>query len=257
LRTASLASLGLVTAIGALAPAALHAQNDAPDLELGRRQFIAHCSRCHGIAGEGSEGPPLAVAQLFRASTFEILGEVVRNGIPGTGMPGSRFLSQGHVDAIAAYVLSLGRNQVAEELRGDAENGAELFQGAAKCGGCHVVEGRGTSLGPELSDVGLRRGSIYLRKHVLNPREDVSEDYLMLRVETRSGETVQGIRVNEDAFTVQLRDEDNEFHSFDKEDLVSLSRLPGVTFMPSYRAKLDESQIDDLIAYLAGLKARR
>ena len=65
---------------------------------------------------------------------------------------------------------------------------------------------------------------------------------------------VRGIRVNEDSFTIQLRDEASHYHSFQKADLAELVREPKQTFMPRYRSRITDEQIDDLVAYLASLR---
>jgi cytochrome c1 len=73
---------------------------------------------------------------------------------------------------------------------------------------------------------------------------------------TAAGETVRGIRVNEDAFTIQIKDAGGRFHSFRKAELRELRRLTGETPMPAYRGRLTEGELDDLVAYLARLRGK-
>ncbi len=70
---------------------------------------------------------------------------------------------------------------------------------------------------------------------------------------TRAGREIIGVRVNEDAFTLELRDESGRFHSFDKRDLNSLEKRSQTSLMPSYAKMLSPAELDDLVAYLAGL----
>jgi cytochrome c1 len=60
------------------------------------------------------------------------------------------------------------------------------------------------------------------------------------------------VRVNEDSFTIQLRDYEDRFHSLRKNELKDLKKEFGVSTMPSYKT-LAAAELDDLIAYLASL----
>jgi cytochrome c oxidase cbb3-type subunit 3 len=237
--------------------AAQEAAVSPEELSRGRRLFEASCARCHGVEGVGGEtGPTLNQPTLERAPDDEALSQVILNGIRGTEMPGTRYLNDHQVAILAAYVRSLGRREVVE-LPGDAENGRALFDGEGACRTCHIVNGIGDSLGPDLTQVGARRGAEFLEQHVKDPGSSVPESFLMLRVRTKAGRTVEGMRVNEDAFTLQLRDSENEYHSFLKSDLREVRRQPGKTMMPSYEVLLSDAEIDDLVAYLATLRERQ
>jgi hypothetical protein len=65
---------------------------------------------------------------------------------------------------------------------------------------------------------------------------------------------VQGLRVNEDSFTLQLRDAENRLHSFDKSELIETKRELEASVMPGYAKTLSGGEIDDLVSYLSGLR---
>ena len=65
------------------------------------------------------------------------------------------------------------------------------------------------------------------------------------------------IRVNEDPFTIQLRDPANRFHSFRKSDTKAIEKEFGKSLMPSYRGRLTDAETEDLVAYLASLRGER
>ena len=143
-------------------------------LERGEMLYEAHCARCHGMLGQGGEGPSLARPTLSRAPDHPSMVQVIRRGIPGTGMPGTRsnLLPDLDVDLVAAHVLSLGAGGEVE-VAGDAARGAEVFSAAGDCYSCHVVEGRGTGIGPELTGIGLRRGVEYLYASLRTPGSEL------------------------------------------------------------------------------------
>ena len=76
---------------------------------------------------------------------------------------------------------------------------------------------------------------------------------MVYRAVTKDGKVIEGMRVNEDSFTIQLRDAIGRLHSLQKFSLKSLEPEPGKTFMPSYKDKLTPAQINDLVAYLSSL----
>jgi len=230
------------------------AQDEA--LLRGRKLFDSHCARCHNMGGTGGEGPSLARPTLRYAADEEALVKVIQEGIEGTDMPGAWQISENEVRQIAAYVRSLGRVE-STPLPGDRERGRDVFEGASGCGSCHIIEGQGGILGPDLSDVGLRRGADYLRESLVSPDATIPERYLLVRAQTRAGEEVVGVRVNEDSFTIQLRDQAGRIHSLSKLELEDLEKAFGESLMPSYGSELRATELDDLIAYLASLRGER
>ena len=78
-------------------------------------------------------------------------------------------------------------------------------------------------------------------------------EFLPVQVVARDGRTVRGVRLNEDAFTLQLRDASGAFHSFRKSDVKSITKEKGASLMPNYRSRLSAGELDDLVAYLSGL----
>src|SRR5262245_35259818 len=128
----------------------------------GKQLFEGMCARCHGLEGTGDEGPSLNRPTLTRASTDDALRAVIRDGIPDRGMPRVRRLTDGELDQLVTYVRSLGRASGAATT-GDAERGRAVYAKLG-CASCHIVKGEGGSFGPDLTEIGVRRGPAYLRQ---------------------------------------------------------------------------------------------
>jgi len=169
-------------------------------------------------------------------------------------MPGAWQLHADEVVSVAAYVRSLG-TLPPEVVPGDPGRGAQRYA-AAGCAGCHIVDGRGEGFGPELSAVGARRSAAFLRQTILKPAATLPDDFQYISVTPASGTAIRGVRVNEDSFTIQLRDANGRYHSFRKSELTSLRRLEGQTPMPAYEGRVTGADLDDLVAYLASLKGK-
>ncbi len=228
-----------------------------PGQARGKRLFEAHCARCHGMQGGGGTGANLRRPKLQRAANDESLFDLLRNGIPESGMPDAWAMSDNEVRDVASYVRTLGRIPP-EPLPGDPDKG-QLIYGKAGCSSCHIVAGKGGSLGPELSDIGGRRGAQFLRSAMLHPGKDRIltyegyATYVPVLAATKDGRVLTGMRVNEDTFTIQLRDTNNRLYSLQKSELEALSKLDG-SVMPTYENMLSPSEIDHVVSYLATLK---
>ena len=224
---------------------------------LGKTVFDVHCARCHGIGGTGGEGPNLAVPVLRHAGDDEALASVIENGIENTDMPGNWMLEgASEIEALVRYVRSLSRVDE-EQLPGDSAHGKSLYEGKGACNVCHIVAGDGGTIGPDLSMVGLTRGADYLRQSLVAPGETVSERYVVVRATTSDQREVTGVRVNEDSFTVQVRDDAGRFHSLDKFSLSTFEKKFGESLMPSYESEFSSEELDDIVAYLASLRGEQ
>ena len=226
----------------------------------GKSLFNNSCVRCHGVDASGLTGPSLKRAKLRHAPDLESFISVVMNGIPGTGMPGNWTLTESDCHALFAYIGFL-RTQGAEPPKGDTAAGRIVYNNSI-CATCHVMNGQGNSIGPELTEIGGSRNAAYLRQAMTDPGatlpESVDPDngygfslYLPVDIITAEGKKISGIRINEDTYTIQLKDPAGTYYSFQKDQLASLEKRYGQSLMPSFRSKLSVKDLDDLVAFLS------
>lgn len=231
----------------------------------GPQQFAISCAPCHGAQGEGGRGPTLAAARLPRAPDDVALASIIASGIPGTQMPGTR-MTDDERHALIQFIRNLGTSRPSV-IGGDRVAGERIFWGKGNCGQCHTVGARGGRVGPDLSEIGLRRGAVHLRAVLMDPAGNIPDNFtfyrrvvivpdsfVQVRVVTNAGEAITGARVDEDAFTIQIRTYSDRLYSFRKEELKELVKEWGKTPMPSYRDRLSETEMRDLVAYLLSLR---
>jgi putative heme-binding domain-containing protein len=120
------------------------------------------------------------------------------------------------------------------------------------CINCHRVGEEGGNLGPELTDIGRRRGLKFLTESLVKPDADIPINYRGVQVVLKNGQTVSGIRVNRDDLSIQLRDARDNYRSFLMENVQEV-RYDKPSLMPSY-ASMNTKDLDDVIAYLNSLK---
>ncbi|MBT7225786.1 MAG: hypothetical protein HN872_04160, partial [Gammaproteobacteria bacterium] len=106
---------------------------------------------------------------------------------------------------------------------------------------------------PDLSRVGERRNPEELLTDILDPHQEVAPRWWTMRVTDNEGVTREGLRMNEDSFSLRIMDAESNLWSYQKRQLASIERVEEST-MPSYTQTLSDSDVDDLVAYLFSLR---
>jgi putative heme-binding domain-containing protein len=245
-----------------------HKPHPAPTPESiakGKELFQGTCANCHGIDGSGANGPNIQNA----AATMGPEGLYTRmtSGAIGTAMPNFTFLGDDKIWEIADYVATLGQHGEGFAL-GDPQKGKDVYESNG-CASCHSIAGQGGDAGPDLTTIGAQRAAAMLREEVLDPGAHLPLDtagmsdrsayhaYQMYRVTLRDGKTIEGTRANEDSFSLQLRDAKGNIHSVEKYNVEKVEPVADKSFMPSYKGKLTDAQVNDLVAYLSSLGGKQ
>ncbi len=231
------------------------AELTADDIQAGKKAFESQCALCHGIGGAGGRGPSLTRAKLRRAEDNAGLIDYITGGDERAGMPAFWFLAEHQIVQIAGYVRSLGALS-GSAVAGDSAHGRAVYENKG-CRQCHIVSGSGSGFGPELTDIGVKRNPEFLRKAILTPASTIPEGFAVIRAVPQGGSAVTGIRVNEDSFTIQVKDAGGRFHSFRKSELSEFTKQLDVSPMPAYKGNISEEDLTDLIAYLVSLKGEK
>jgi putative heme-binding domain-containing protein len=252
---------------------AVHAQDknpfagDAKAAKVGEFQFRANCAFCHGLGARGGgRGPDLTRAQKRHGNADADLFRTINEGVPGTAMPPNGATQQGvgmteeEIWQVISYIRSVQAKAPAQAI-GNAVHGKEIFYGSAGCSTCHMIQGKGGRLGPDLSTAGSARSMEYLMESVRNPSrrlaqgiseamKEFSQEYETVTVVTADGTKLTGVVMNEDHFTLQMMDKREQLHLFEKDKLRSLEKS-GESLMPAYDQKtLGDKELQDLVAYL-------
>jgi len=246
-----------------LAPAwaALAQQSDTPNNPFardpaapaaGRALFDSTCAACHGTGATGGRGPNLTSGRFVHGSGDYDIFTTIRGGVAGSEMPSFAQLPADDVWRLVTYIKSLSGGGPAQLASGDARAGEAIFLGAGNCLSCHEVNGRGSDLAPDLSAEGqnsiaaIRAGVL----HGARPRPGLRPR--LLEVTMTDGRKFRGLTRAEDSFSIDLEQPDGKLLLLDTKDIASKtvagSTTPANTLSPA--------QVDDVVAYLAGLKSR-
>jgi putative heme-binding domain-containing protein len=220
-------------------------------VENGARLFGQHCSTCHGVDGDMVPTVNLRKGEFRLGSSDEALMRTISKGVPGTAMNGHNF-NPSELGALIAYIRSMRDFGSRPAAAGDAPTGRVLVEGK-QCLSCHRVNGQGSRFAADLSDIGAIRSSEALERALQDATGMVPAGRRFIRAVTADGRVVQGRRLNEDTFTVQLIDDQGRLESLTKSELreYTMSRkLPEL----SLKHALTAEERAHVIAYLTQLK---
>ncbi len=223
------------------------------DVEVGRGVFRIYCSPCHGISARGGKGPDLTRGLLASGVHDDAIFRVIADGVSGTEMEAfGGTLSDDSIRRTIAFLRSLQAQSGAERIPGDAAAGEQVFWDKGRCGGCHRVGSKGGGAGPDLSRIGRQRSADYLRTSIIDPNTDITPGYRTVMIVTRDGKRISGLERGLDNFTVQLTTLSGRFYSFERDKVASVTHERR-SLMPSYKDSLSGAELQNLVAYLAGL----
>jgi cytochrome c oxidase cbb3-type subunit 3 len=227
-------------------------QMGKPDPE-GDALYRSNCAFCHGLSGKGGRGPDLT-ARRVHGNTDADVSRVIKQGIPGTTMPAFANFENDEVAKLVGYLKSFsqqGGGANAAKLTGDVAAGKLVYQRSG-CTGCHKVDGVGSIYGPDLSRIGVARSQAYIAESLAKPSADVPLEWEGVSVTLKDGRKVTGVKVNEDSFTLQMRDPAGKFRFFDRSEVKSVA-VETKSLMPAYD-RLPKPDLDNLLAYLDSLR---
>ena len=222
------------------------------DIEFGARLYNMHCIACHGENGDLLPEINLRNTQFPNSPSDRALGQNIRNGLPGTAMVATAY-SDAEITALVAYVRNIGSVNLDSIAIGDAIRGEAIFSGKGECSTCHRVFGEGPRAAPDLSNIGALRTAAQLERSLLGSPGGTIPINRPVRAVTADGTVINGRRLNQDTFTVQLVDENERLISLEKAGLREYTILE-TTEMPSYAETLSDEERADVLAYMLSLK---
>ena len=222
------------------------------DIQYGAQIFANQCTACHGTSGDLIPGVNFRAGIFKRVVSDNDLRATITTGVPGTAMQPFAF-GASELTGIVSYLRNMGSAEAQGAMIGNATRGQTLFTGAGNCATCHAINGKGPRVAPDLGDIGTLRTADLLHRKLVDPGANLLPVNRSVRAVTKDGKTINGRRLNEDTYTVQLIDDQEHLVSLTKADLREFAVLK-TTPMPSYKDKFNAQELADLEAYLLSLK---
>lgn len=132
-------------------------------------------------------------------------------------------------------------------LAGEAARGRKIFQ--ERCASCHRLAGEGFALGPDLVSV-RNAGKEKMLVNILDPSREVLPQYLAYEVETRDGESLMGVVVQETAAHVTLRQAYGRETVIPRAEIVSLRSRGKSLMADGLEEGLSAQDLADLLEFV-------
>jgi putative membrane-bound dehydrogenase-like protein len=145
--------------------------------------------------------------------------------------------------------------------KGDAVHGQKLVAASLKsdlqCLKCHTILGQGGNVGPDLSAIGKKASRENLLESILYPSKAVADQYLTWTIETKQGLIVTGLKMEDSATHVTLRDANAKDTRIAKTEIETQNKSQ-VSLMPADLLRyMTEDDLVDMVEYLLTLKTER
>jgi putative heme-binding domain-containing protein len=163
-------------------------------------------------------------------------------------------LRAARLEATGPGAISVDRERIYEKMiplaerKGDPARGKVVFSNL--CAKCHLLEGQGGKVGPELTGVGVRPRKDILLK-IVDPNRSVEANYRMWLVKTTSGQVLAGRLDTETATSIELYDVEGKSRVIQRKD-IEMMKSSNLSIMPvGLIDVLPEDDIAGLIEYLS------
>jgi cytochrome c oxidase cbb3-type subunit III len=235
-------------------------------IQEGEATYNQTCTACHGKDGSAGEMAPAVAApsRRYNRVTDEQVFDAIKNGIPQTQMPpfGAKF-SDDQIWKIVAYVHGLRGTAIDAPTQGSTANGEQIFWGKGQCASCHMIKGRGSLIGPDLSNIaGIRKTQSIvnaLTKEIHRiPGDGGTHDsvlmplqsYQPVRVTLPDGKVINGVLRNEDSFSLQVFGSDNQLYLLERSKVKEVFYQPKSLMPTDFDKRLTAQEFQDLMAFL-------
>ena len=140
------------------------------------------------------------------------------------------------------------------KLKGNAGNGQKLYATTGKCATCHVVNGEGKDVGPNLSEIGAKLSRQAMFESIVFPSAGISHNYEAWTIVLSNGTSQTGLVVSEDGEKLSLKGNDALVRTIAIKDIEERQKN-SISLMPADLAKLlSQDEMADIVEYLVTLK---
>lgn len=140
-------------------------------------------------------------------------------------------------------------------LKGDAKRGSQIFHQstAAQCKNCHMVQGVGMNIGPDLSQIGKKYEKKTLLETILDPSKAIAPEYYAYLLETEGGQVHAGFLVEKTDQQVVLKDAKGQLIRVPSKEVATLAKQEKSLMPELVLRDVTAQDAADLLAYLTTL----
>ena len=155
-----------------------------------------------------------------------------------------------NADQFAALEKKTARYAALAAKAGDTAKGKVVV---LLCQSCHMINGQGGQIGPNLSGAGAMGVEAVLR-NIIDPNAAIEAAYRIFQVKLKAGEVIEAFYVSEDATAYVLRQPGGADRRVPKAEVASAKYLRRSLMPEGLLDGFTDDQVTDLFAYLKTLK---
>ena len=155
-----------------------------------------------------------------------------------------------NAEQFAALEKKTARYTALAAKAGDPAKGKVVV---ALCQSCHMINGQGGLIGPNLSGAGAMGTEAVLR-NIIDPNAAIEAAYRIFQVKLKAGEVIEAFYVSEDATAYVLRQPGGADRRVPKAEVASAQYLRRSLMPEGLLDGFTDDQVTDLFAYLKTLK---
>lgn len=142
------------------------------------------------------------------------------------------------------------------KLKGDVANGRMVFFSTGTCHKCHVVDGMGREIGPNLTEIGSKLSREAMFESVLYPSAGISHNFELWTVVKTDGTTLNGLLVSNTDAEVSIKGDDALVRAIPKSEVEELVKQK-ISLMPADLQKtMTTQELTDVVDYMQTLKKK-
>ena len=220
-----------------------------PDaVEGGRVRFNIRCAGCHGQDGLGGErAPAIGHGWRSRMESEAAIKNVIVQGIADAGMPAFN-VPDAELKQLVAFLQSRVLPLAKTPVPGNVRAGEALFFGEGHCAKCHMVWGKGSLNGPDLTEAAKKLTLAEVETSLRNPDLRKAAGYTVAMVLLKESRRLHGFIRNESGADLQLQGFDGRLHLLRKSEITSVQKETHSS-MPLWTGTREQTL--DLIAFLS------
>jgi putative heme-binding domain-containing protein len=155
-----------------------------------------------------------------------------------------------NAEQFAALEQKTARFTALSAKAGDPAKGKALV---ALCQSCHMINGQGGLIGPNLSGAGAMGMEAVIR-NIIEPNAAIEAAYRIFQVKLKAGEVIEAFYVSEDATAYVIRQAGGADRRVPKAEVASAKYLRRSLMPEGLLDGFTDEQVTDLFAYLKTLK---
>lgn len=139
-------------------------------------------------------------------------------------------------------------------MKGEASRGLELFRGKASCANCHLVNGFGKQVGPDLSEIGDKLSREAMLVSILDPSAGISHNYENYICLLTNGQVITGVMINRTDDAITLRTAEAIDRPIATDEIEELKKSEKSIMPDNLHQTVNSQGLVDLVEYMATLK---